>query len=330
MKKVLRLSIITPTLNAGKILEHFFKSVEAQNYPKVNIEVLIVDGGSNDSTLPIAKKHHARIIPNPEKLAEPGVYHGMQAATGDILVVLATDNIFVSPNAFQEIAEIFSDPTIYAVYPTHASAAQDSIYSKYVNMFTDPFNHFVYWDASNARTYKKVFSTLKHTNTYDIYDFKMSTNKPILALAQGFSVRRAFISQRKEKMDDIVSVLEMIHKRKLMAYAYPVLLYHHTIRDLDHFVRKQRWTARNALNKKEYGIAYRERSLTTGQRIRAYLFIPYSLTILFPALVSIYKALKERNSIWLLHPLMTWLSAFSITWEILIKLVKFNKDISKQ
>lgn len=330
MKKILKISVITPTLNAEASIEHFLRSVGKQRYPKSKIELLVIDGGSTDDTLKIAKKHRAVIVPNPDKLAEPGVFYGMQKATGDIFIVLATDNIFKRVTAFKEITTIFEDPEIYAAFPKHISASFDSIYTKYVNMFTDPFNHFVYWDASNLRTFKKVYKTEKHTKTYDVYDYRSSRVMPILALAQGFSVRREFITKRKEKMDDIISVIEIIKQGKKMAYAFNVDLYHHTVRNLDHFIRKQRWTARNALNRKRYGISYRKTTLTTEQKLRTYLFIPYSLSVVFPVIVALYKATSEKNSVWLLHPFMTWLSAFSITWEVLIKLLNFNKDISKQ
>jgi glycosyltransferase involved in cell wall biosynthesis len=53
-------SIIIPTKNAGTFLENCLKSIKIQTYKK--IEVLIIDGNSQDQTLSIAKKYKATVI----------------------------------------------------------------------------------------------------------------------------------------------------------------------------------------------------------------------------------------------------------------------------
>ena len=58
MKKPL-VSIIIPTRNSSIFLENSLKSIREQSYK--NIEVLVVDGGSVDKTLFLAKKYKAKI-----------------------------------------------------------------------------------------------------------------------------------------------------------------------------------------------------------------------------------------------------------------------------
>ncbi|MDO8727307.1 MAG: glycosyltransferase, partial [Candidatus Methanoperedens sp.] len=48
------ISIITPTYNSAKTLASCLDSIKAQNY-KGDIEIIIADGGSTDSTLEIAQ-----------------------------------------------------------------------------------------------------------------------------------------------------------------------------------------------------------------------------------------------------------------------------------
>ena len=50
-----KITIITPVKNSAKTLEKSIKSLLQQNYP--NLEYIIMDGGSIDSTLDVIKKY---------------------------------------------------------------------------------------------------------------------------------------------------------------------------------------------------------------------------------------------------------------------------------
>ncbi|RLE41359.1 hypothetical protein DRJ19_06075 [Candidatus Woesearchaeota archaeon] len=55
-----KVSFIIPTLNSGRTLEKCLESIFKQEYP--NIEVIIIDGGSVDNTVKIAKKYNTKIL----------------------------------------------------------------------------------------------------------------------------------------------------------------------------------------------------------------------------------------------------------------------------
>jgi len=58
------ISIITPTYNSAKTLTSCLESIKNQDFPG-EIEIIIADGGSTDSTLEIAGKYTDKIYPNP-------------------------------------------------------------------------------------------------------------------------------------------------------------------------------------------------------------------------------------------------------------------------
>jgi len=65
----MKLSIVIPTFNNEKHIAIFFASLKKQSYPKRLIEIIAVDGGSKDKTIPLLRKHKVRVFHNPYRLA---------------------------------------------------------------------------------------------------------------------------------------------------------------------------------------------------------------------------------------------------------------------
>lgn len=325
------ISIITPTFNNAGILRDFFDCIERQSYPSDRWEVLILDGGSTDDTVKIAQAHHAKIYHNPDRLAEPGVNLGMTLAKGDLFIVLAVDNFLKEPNALENITKAFEDKSVYAAFPKHDSDSTDNIFSRYINTFTDPFNHFVYGYAANARTFYRVYKTIVHTDLYDIYDYSSNSVTPMIAFAQGFTIRSDYRRKKEDAFDDLKPILSLLTDEKKIAYVHSVSVYHHTIRNFDHFFRKQRWATRNSLENQRYGIAYRISELSKGQKFRIGIWPLYALSVIAPLIMGIYSYIRDREPLWLFHPIICFLSAFASLTEVFIYTInKDGKVVSRQ
>ena len=91
MKKV---SVIIPLYNTEKHIKDCIVSVLSQTYQ--NIEIIVIDDGSTDSSLDIANKYKSntvKIISQTNKGAAAARNAGLQIATGEYIQFLDADDI---------------------------------------------------------------------------------------------------------------------------------------------------------------------------------------------------------------------------------------------
>lgn len=102
-----KISIITPSYNQGDYIEETIKSVLTQK-GDFELEYIIMDGGSTDSTLEILKKYNKDIIWHSEK--DRGQTHainkGLKKATGDIVAYLNSDDLY-EEGALEKVVQFF-------------------------------------------------------------------------------------------------------------------------------------------------------------------------------------------------------------------------------
>lgn len=116
----MKISIITVTFNSEKTLRYTIESVLNQNYD--DIEYLIIDGGSTDSTLDIIKCYEPKFEGKLHYISEPdkGIYDAMNKgilmATGNVVGFLNSDDLFIDKKVAEDIVSAFDTNTdaIYA------------------------------------------------------------------------------------------------------------------------------------------------------------------------------------------------------------------------
>jgi len=319
------LSIIVPVYNEEPHLPSFFSMLRRQTISRESYEVILSDGGSTDNTKEVAKKFGAIVVENSDKLAEPGVFHGVKLAKGSLVMVLATDNEFIDPQAIEKIVQVFDDASIYAAFPKHDSLKTDTIWTKYYNTFSDPFTHVVYGFSANARTFARAYKTIHSSSIYDIYDYTSNPVRPIIALAQGMTIRSVCLQKRVEKDDDIVLLHQLISEGKHIAYVHSVPILHHTVKNFSDMLKKFRRPVVNAFASKNIGLRKRTSSLTHWQKVKILFYVPYSLSMKMPMLVAIGMAIYMKEMLWLMHPVVTYISAIVIIFETIKQLMRKKK-----
>jgi glycosyltransferase involved in cell wall biosynthesis len=121
LNESIKISIIIPTVNRAKYLEKTLNSLIHQNFSSDQFEIIIVDGGSTDTTKDICTtlirtkpNYSIRYIYEPEPGLLAGRHRGALEAKGEILTFI-DDDIEASQNWLYSIYEAFGAPIIHLV-----------------------------------------------------------------------------------------------------------------------------------------------------------------------------------------------------------------------
>ncbi len=111
------LSIIILTKNAGEDFDETLKSIYTQNYVG-KFEVIIIDSGSTDRTIEIAKSYSTKIVNiKPEEFRHGQTRNlGASLAGGRYLVFLTQDSIPTTDQWLSNLIRNFADPNVAGVY----------------------------------------------------------------------------------------------------------------------------------------------------------------------------------------------------------------------
>jgi glycosyltransferase involved in cell wall biosynthesis len=300
----LRFSLLLPTLNEAWRLPAVFDSIRRQRYPQEAIELLVADGGSTDETVAIASAFGARVFHNPIRRAEPGAGMLLGKATGEVAMWLAADNVFSGEDFLEKMARAFADPLVAAAFPSLVSTAQDGRTTRYFNAFTDPFNHFIYGGATSPASYHRTYRVKRRTGEYVVYDFA-SGPRPLIALAQGFTIRLPYRKPAGTDEDDVAPVEMLLDAGCDLAFVEGAAIEHHTVGGIRDALRKFGPRFRERMTDAALPVWGRLRTRNRAQRSRAYLWPFYSVSFVFPAMTAIYGLLRDRRGEWLYHPFVS-------------------------
>jgi glycosyltransferase involved in cell wall biosynthesis len=161
-----RVSIVVPSLNQGAYIESTLRSVLTQDYP--NLEVLIMDSASTDSTLDVLARYAAshpdrlRFVSEPDRGQAHALNKGVAQTSGQIIGWLNSDDIY-EPGAISAVVEFFQQH-------------QDV--------------DLVYGDANFVGTDNRVITRCAHVEPYD-WD-RLVHYTDFIVQPAAFFTRRAF------------------------------------------------------------------------------------------------------------------------------------------
>jgi glycosyltransferase involved in cell wall biosynthesis len=105
----MRFNVITCTWNSADYLRASMDSVLAQDWP--DIEYIFVDGGSTDGTLEMIRAipRQVKLIENVRGGISRAMNAGIEAATGDVITHLHSDDYYAHPQVLSHVARALDE-----------------------------------------------------------------------------------------------------------------------------------------------------------------------------------------------------------------------------
>jgi len=110
----MKISIITPNFNGERFLEQTVRSVLAQRQDGVDLEYIVMDGGSTDASLAILEQFGGqidRVVSEPDCGPASAINKGFALASGDIIAWLNADDLYHPGTLWRVLDEMLANPS---------------------------------------------------------------------------------------------------------------------------------------------------------------------------------------------------------------------------
>jgi glycosyltransferase len=114
---MIKISVITAVYNNRDTISAALDSALRQS--GVDIDLVVIDGGSTDGTLEVLRSYTGRLdvlVSEPDQGIYDALNKGIQRASGDVVGFLHSDDLFAGAGVLSRVAAAFADPEVGAVY----------------------------------------------------------------------------------------------------------------------------------------------------------------------------------------------------------------------
>jgi glycosyltransferase involved in cell wall biosynthesis len=113
----MKVSIITVCFNSAATIRDTIESVIAQDY--ADIEYLVIDGGSDDTTMDIVAEYRDRIdvvVSEPDRGIYDAMNKGIERASGDVIAILNSDDFYSSATVIGKLMGCMEETSADTVF----------------------------------------------------------------------------------------------------------------------------------------------------------------------------------------------------------------------
>ncbi|WP_051199295.1 glycosyltransferase [Butyrivibrio fibrisolvens] len=306
------ISVIMPTYNSEKTIEASLKSIRDQKYDQKRVEILVIDGGSNDQTIFIAEKYNARILINEKRQPEAAKTIGIQESKGNWGAFLDSDESYLNLYSFQRRMDFFKNhpevkyiATSGILNPENANGVV-----RYTNYIGDPFSNFVY---QHYNGYDRIQSVIHKYHCDEdkegiIIRFQENDQLPLYDAKGDFfelDLARKCYDEANDKENVAATLYDRITSYSMCsALLKDDAVCHDSRMQAKIFRSKLRWRILNNLFGSDSGVGFETRKNNNRSNIlkkRQLLWVLYSASVVGPMIEGGVIALKNKDAYFLKH-----------------------------
>ncbi|MFH0749612.1 MAG: glycosyltransferase family 2 protein [Candidatus Gottesmanbacteria bacterium] len=332
------ISILTITYNPNPaVFTRSLESIKKQHYPKNKLEHIIVDGGSRELTILLAKRYGCTVIIRKDlrDQSEARRSYAVKKAKNEIILWLESDNILEDTNSLSELVQPFiDDPKIISSFPLHYGYNKHgSILDRYSALFGGCDPVVLYLKKTDREPwYSQKYSKgklIRKKKAYEVIQFDESTLPTVGD--NGFLTRRSVLLQAHIRPEQYVHIDIYIDLLKLgynrFAVVHSTSIEHIIGNSLIQLLQKRmvyakRFSLSPHFKNRRYFV-YNSNSIK--DKARLLLFVFYSFTFIQPVWLSIRGYMMIRDLSWFLHPIASFLFMLYYMRTTLLSINKTSK-----
>ncbi len=307
-------SFIIPVLNEEKRIKACLQSVFKQSYPQEKIEVIVIDGGSKDKTVKLAKKFPITLLKNPDTIAEYGKAIGLRHTDSKYFVLLDADNVIEQADCLEKLLyPLEEDDSLLGSMSYFLDDKNDYIFNRYFTAIqaTDPL----------ARFLQPKFK-IETKDNYQVLYFNPASPPPIGP--NGFIWRRKVISGLNwEQKFEEGNMMAQVAKKGYHSFAkvpgYGI--HHYYVDSFSRVISKKLKIARKFLGRKNQEC---HTWVDDHSNFKFYLGVLYLGTGIGPLAEGLYHFIKSGKWPWLLHPVVSMLTIAVYAWVKIKNMLGFK------
>ncbi len=137
------MSIVIPTYNAGTNFSSLLRSISEQI--NINYDLLVIDSGSEDHTVEIAKTFNANIVHIDAAHFDHGGTRSYAASLtkGEIVIFLTQDTLLQSSDSLSKLVSVFFDKKVSAAFGRQLPHANATLFAKHLRNFNYPSKSYI-------------------------------------------------------------------------------------------------------------------------------------------------------------------------------------------
>jgi glycosyltransferase involved in cell wall biosynthesis len=304
--KLPKVSFVICTYNAVNLAKKCIDSIKSQNYPKDRREIICVDGGSTDSTLDLLKNYKIKIIHNKNRLPEGkgmGKYQGYMAAKGEYIAYVDQDNEVQGKNWLKEMLNpLIKEKKIFGSACRLLTKKSDPAINRYVSLIgTDPFA--AYRSLDGVLGLKQI----KLRDKGDYFTYELTLKNLIVAGGNCFIYRKKALDSIGGYTVDTDVMYSFAEKNSVLAIPKNARTWHHATNSIVEFIGKKMSWSKNYSERLQKGRKFKWIPEDNKGKYELIKNVLFNLTIVPNLFIAIRRYSEDKESAWLLHPIMAFI-----------------------